>query len=214
MAALHLVVKALEEVLRHALGRPVHQALAQLGHLAADLGMHGVAQFAAGVVRHQDDLGRTLAESGGAALAIESQRVAGGRQHVGQRDLAIEPGRYGTDLDGHADSEVLRTGGLHLVAARDAQLEHLGIVERVPCLSLGHSELAAGLHVHESKLLWICGVVLQPPWRANAPATRPDRLPAARVFPGYVPPASHGRAHAVAPRPAPAVRNRRTAITD
>ena len=44
-------------------------------------------------------------------------------------------------------------GGLDRVAARNAQLEHLRVIEGVPRVLLGDRELAAGLHVHGSGFL-------------------------------------------------------------
>ncbi|MNT11056.1 hypothetical protein D3C72_1459170 [compost metagenome] len=73
MAALHLVVKALEKVLCHAFGRTVDEPLAQLRDLAAHRGMHGVVQLAAFLPsgirgqRHQFDLRVALAKTSDSA---------------------------------------------------------------------------------------------------------------------------------------------------
>src|SRR5256885_13987592 len=78
----------------HVAGGAVDQPLAQLGDLAADLGLHAVAEQAArlacGVsgLGSEGDVGLALAEAGHAALAFKGDAVALGRRDVGQRDLA------------------------------------------------------------------------------------------------------------------------------
>ena len=89
-----------------------------------------------------------LGEAGGAAGALAADLVAVGRIEIGQRDLAGEMRRDGTDL-GRDLRRHLGVGELHdLLAAGDALLQDLGVVERCPDLAARRSEAVLAGHVH------------------------------------------------------------------
>jgi hypothetical protein len=110
------------------------EARADLRQLAADRGVHLVVEdgAGAGLVRPQLDLGAALGEAGDAALALAADLVAVGRVEVGERHLAAEVradrAHPGLDLGGHLGVREF----LDLLAAGDALLEDIGIVERAP----------------------------------------------------------------------------------
>ena len=81
-------------------------------------------------------------------LPFEGQLVAVGRLDVRQRHLAGELGRHRADLECQPDRVFVVAGEFEPVAARDAFLERLGIVERVPGLLLRDAEAAVAEHFH------------------------------------------------------------------
>ena len=147
--AFGLGVKALEKLFRQGLGHPVDQALSQLGDFAADLGGHAVTQLTPLVVGGQGDFGRAFAKSGDPALPFKVQGVAARGLDVREHDLATEFGRHGADLECRAHAELMLTTGFNAVTAGDADLQHLGVIERVPRLLLLDFELAIALHFHD-----------------------------------------------------------------
>jgi hypothetical protein len=94
---------------------------------------------AAGAGR-QLHLGLALAKPGRSALTLKADAVAGRRHDVAQADVALELGRNRPDAQGHADVVFVVGRGLDLVATRDAQLEHLWIIQGLPGLLLRHAQ--------------------------------------------------------------------------
>ena len=146
--AADLVGEGGEELVGHLLGGGVDQAGADLGELAADLGLGGVGEQRHAVVVGQRHVGAALGEAGDAALAFAADGVAIGRIEIGQRDVALEGRRDRADLglDGRRHLGVGEL--LQLLAAGDALLEHDRIVERGPdLLARCRDPIAAG-HFH------------------------------------------------------------------
>ena len=87
-----------EEHVRHLLAGGVDQAGAELGDLAADLGIDDVGQQGARAVIGRLHIGAALGEAGDAALALAGDTVGVGRIEVGQLNLAVEAGGMGPIL--------------------------------------------------------------------------------------------------------------------
>ena len=100
----------------------------------------------------KQDLGVAFAKTGRSTLAFKADGVAVRRVDIRERDLAGELGRHRPDFQRHADGKSIRPMGLDLIAAGDALLEHLRIVECVPGLLLGDGQFAATLHFHFESL--------------------------------------------------------------
>ena len=123
-----------EELVGHLLGGGIDQAGADLGELAADLGLGGVGEQRPVAVGGERHVGAALGEAGDAALALAGDGVAVGRIDVGERDVAVEGrlDRADLGLDGRRH---LGVGDLlQRLAAGNRRLEHGGIVERGPDL--------------------------------------------------------------------------------
>jgi hypothetical protein len=144
--------EAVEELVGHGLGRAVDQPRAELGHLAADLRLHAVAED--GGVRPdvlERHIGAALGEAHRAALALARDGVGGGRIDVGQRHLAAELGRHRAELQRNAGLEAVIAGPLHAFAAGNGGLQHGGVVQRFPdALARGGNMPLAG-HLHGSR---------------------------------------------------------------
>ena len=141
-----------EELVGHLLGGGVDQAGADLGELAADLGLGGVGEQRHAVVVGERHIGAALGEAGGAALALAADGVAVGRVEVGQRDVALEGRRDRADL-GLDGRRHLGVGDLlQRLAAGDAGLEHDRIVEGGPDLVARCRDLIPASHFHEFAL--------------------------------------------------------------
>src|SRR5262249_14262920 len=121
-----------EEFVGQFLGRTVDQALAELRQLAADLGLDVIAEQRAAILVGQPHGGAALGEAGDAALAFARDFVAVGWVEIAQGDLALEARRDGADLHFGYGAKAVLVGLLQLLAAGDAGLQHLGIVELVP----------------------------------------------------------------------------------
>src|SRR6266852_5181759 len=78
-----------EEIVRRLLRRAVDQALAELGELAADLGLDVIGQERAAVLVGERHLGAALGEARDAALAFARDAIAVGWIEVGELDLAL-----------------------------------------------------------------------------------------------------------------------------
>src|SRR5215213_3937335 len=81
--------KLLKKLVRHLLGRPVDQALAQLGELAANLRIHVVGQQRATVLVGERDHRRALGKARDAALPLADDLVAVRRIKIGERHLSL-----------------------------------------------------------------------------------------------------------------------------
>ena len=97
-------------------------------------------------------LGGAFTKTSHTARTIKRDGVALGRHDVGQRDLARELRRHRPDLERHGHGVLIFATGLYLVAAGDAKLENLRVIQRLPGLLLGHGQGAAGLHFHDGFL--------------------------------------------------------------
>src|ERR1700688_327983 len=82
--------KILEKIVSDLLGRTIHQALAELGELAADLRLDIIGEQRAAILFGQLDRSAALGEAGNAAVALTGNPVAIGRIEVGQVDLALK----------------------------------------------------------------------------------------------------------------------------
>src|SRR5262245_35815063 len=127
-----------EEIVGCLLGRTVDQALPELGELAADLRLHVIGKERAAVLVGERHFGAALGEARDTTLAFAGDAVAVGRIEIGEPHLALPARLDRTDLDGGDGLELVVGNLVELLAARDAALEHLGVVE------LGPNHLAAG----------------------------------------------------------------------
>lgn len=125
--------KALEELVGQLAGGAVDQARADLGQLAAHLGVCRVGQPRHGrALRRQLHLRGALAEARGTALAVEVQRVAARRHDVGQFHAALEARLDRPDRGRHGDVVGVLGRRRDAFASRYAALQHGRIVERIP----------------------------------------------------------------------------------
>ena len=150
----------------------------------------------------QIHLGLAFAKAGHTSLPFKGDRVALGRLHIRQRDPAVELGRYRTDLHGHDHRIGAIARILELLAAGQALLQGLRIVERLPGLLLAHGKRTAGMHFH-GVLLFNLG--------AAVAAASPDGQPVAATTAGCARPAWHGCDDAVPARLWPAGHTRQNA---
>src|SRR6185312_7210232 len=127
----------LEKVVGDLLGGAVDQALAELGELAADLRLDVVGEQRAAVLFGERDRRTAFGKTGDAALAFARYPIAIGWIEVGKVHAAFEARLHRADLGGGDRLEFGVGGFVEFLAARDAGLEHLGIVE------LGVDDLAA-----------------------------------------------------------------------
>ena len=130
-----------------------------LRDLAADLRVHRVRQLAAACRPGTScTLAVPLPKPAGAALPLEGQRVAFGRLHVAQGDLAGELGRHRADLDRHADVVLVVAGGSTLSQPGMQALSTSGSFRPSQACCCGDRQRAAALHVHRSFFLRSCQV--------------------------------------------------------
>ena len=122
-----------EEFVGQLLHRALNQPGAELGHLAADLGIGRVAQDgAARAVGLQRHIGGALAEAGGTALALARNAVALRRIEIRQGHLAVEGGLHRADLGGDDGGILVLAGLLDRLAAWNAVLERCRIDQLCP----------------------------------------------------------------------------------
>ena len=145
---MHSCIKSFEKVFCQRFCRSIDQPLPELGDLAADRSLDRITQGMAATRGRELHLGAALAMASGAALPLKADGVALRRVDLRKGNFSGELGRYGADLERHADGVSVRAGGLHLVATGYALLEHFGVVERIPGLLLGDCQFAAALHFH------------------------------------------------------------------
>ncbi len=139
--------EAVEELVGHLLAGRVDEAGAELGHLAPDLRLHGVAEQRVGPVIGEVDRGAALGEAG-AALALTLDAVAVRLVEVEQMHLAAELRGHRADAHGGGGGVVVRAGALQRLAAGNAGAQHLRIVQRVPNLLPRRRDAPLACHVH------------------------------------------------------------------
>ena len=126
----------------------VEQSPTNLAQFAPDRCMHRIGHTGLATLFDQFDLGTAGSHSGSATRALETHQTAFRRNHLGERERAIEPSPNRSKLDHHPRAP----NGVRLVndffTARDAGLQNRCIVERVPNLdSLGfHDHCASQFH--------------------------------------------------------------------
>src|SRR4051812_3634673 len=147
-SALYRLGEVREKFVGQFLGGAVDQALAELRQLAADLRLDLVGQKRAAVLLRKLDHGATLGKAGHPALAFAGDLVAVRRVEIGQRDLALEARRHRTDLHFRRRAKAAIVGLLQLLAAGDAGLQHLGIVELGPHGLARRRKLDFAVHRH------------------------------------------------------------------
>ena len=126
----------------------VDQPRPDLRELAADLRLRGVVDAGALPFGRQRNLCLAVGKARGAALPFEAQRVRIRRSDVGEIDAAVEFRGDGADARGHHDAEFAVRDPLDDLAAGDAGLERVGIVERLPGLLDACGDDAAAFHFH------------------------------------------------------------------
>src|SRR6185295_7060100 len=136
MQLAHLLVEVAEEVAGDLLRRGVDQARADLRQLAADARLDVVGEPGRFPLRRKAHLRAALREPGGAALALEGDRVRIRRLDVGERELALELGAHRPDARDHQHLILVVSDRIDRFAARHALLEHRRVVQRVPGLLL------------------------------------------------------------------------------
>src|SRR5262249_38991952 len=137
-----------EEVVGGLLRRAVDQTLAELGELAADLRLHVIGEKRAAVLAADRPLGAAFAKPRRTALPFAGNAIAVRRIKVGETDLALPARLDGADFDGGDGLEFAFRNFVELLAAWDAALEHLGIVELGPYHLAARGELNLPVHGH------------------------------------------------------------------
>src|SRR5262245_2748700 len=137
-----------EEIVGCLLGRTVDQALPELGELAADLRLHVIGKERAAVLVGERHFGAALGEACDTALAFARDAVAVGRIEIGEPHLALPARLDRTDLDGGDGLELVVGNLVELLAAGNAALEHLRVVELGPYHLAAGGELDLPTHGH------------------------------------------------------------------
>src|SRR5712675_2192290 len=137
-----------EEIIRHFLGGARDEPLAELGELAADLGLDIVGEQRAAVLGLQRDDGAAFGEARDAALALAGNLVAVGRIEVGEMHLTFPLRLDGPDLGDRNRLEFGVGGLVELLATGDAGLQHLGVIELGPDRLARRIELNLSVHRH------------------------------------------------------------------
>src|SRR3569833_1760300 len=119
-SSLHCLGEVREKFVRELLGGTVDQALAELGELAADLGLDIVGQQRAAILVAERDHGAALGETGNAALAFARDLVAVRRIEIAQGHLALEARRHRADLHLGDRTKPAILGPLQLLATGNA----------------------------------------------------------------------------------------------
>ena len=137
-----------EEIIGGLLRRAVDKTLPELSELAADLRLHVISEKRAAILVGERDLGAAFGKAGNAALAFAGNAIAVGWIKVGETHLTL-PARLDRSHFDRGDGLEFAVGNpVELLAAGDAALEHLGIIE----LCLDHvaagSELDLPIHCH------------------------------------------------------------------
>ncbi len=137
-----------KEIIGHLARRAIDQPRTDLRQLAADGGIDAVFQQRPIAIWLKVDLGAAAGKAGGPALAFAGDLVAVGRIEVAERYFAVEAGLHRADAGGHPGHELRIRGFLQFLAAGDALLQDLGIVQGLPhgLARGGNAELAC--HVH------------------------------------------------------------------
>src|SRR6266566_2103188 len=130
--SLHRLGKIGKELIGQLFGGPVDQALAELGELAADLGLDIISEKRAAILVGQSDRSAALGKAGDAALALARDLVAVWRIEIAQRDLALEARRHRPDLHFRDRAETIVVGLFQFLASGNAGLEHFRIVQLGP----------------------------------------------------------------------------------
>ena len=138
-----------EEIVGDLGRRTVDQAGADLCDLAPDVGLHGVDERRLVIPRRrQRHLRLAVGEARGTALPFELERIAGRRRAVGHAHRAGEARRHGTHARGHHRAPLVVAGALERLAAGQAGLEDVGVVQRRPhFLGRGGDDPRVG-HLH------------------------------------------------------------------
>src|SRR5215813_11173929 len=148
--------EALEEIVRRLLGRAVDQALAELGQLAADLRLDVVGEQRTAILVGQRHLGIALGEAGHTALAFAGDAVAAGRIEVEEPHLSLPTRLDRADLEAGDGLEFGVRVLVELLAAGDAVLEHLRVVEHRPDLVAAGRKLDLPGHRHRHRRTLHC----------------------------------------------------------
>ena len=132
-AAAHGLGEVGEELVRHLLGDAIDEPPAELGQLAADLGLHVVIQLGrAAVGVFELHHGAALGETRHAALALADDPVAVRRIDIGERDFSLEGGAHRPDLDLGGGGEPVVARRLEALASGNAGAQHVRIVQLGP----------------------------------------------------------------------------------
>src|SRR5262245_15877868 len=140
-----------EEIVSGLFGRAVDQTLAELSELAADLRLDVIREKRAAILVAERYLGVTLGKTRDATLAFAHDPIAVGRIEIRELDLSLPARFHWTDLDGGDGLEFRIRVLVEHLASRDADLEHLGVVEHRPYLIARCRELNLSVHGHRHR---------------------------------------------------------------
>src|SRR5207302_10859434 len=147
-SALYCLGEIREKVIGQFLGGAVDQTLAELRQLAADLRLDVVGEQRATVLLGELHDRAALGEAGHPALALAGDLVAVRRVEIAERDLALEARRHRADLHFRHRAKTAVVGLLQVLAAGDAGLQHLGIIELGPHGLARRRKLDFAVHCH------------------------------------------------------------------
>src|SRR5262249_3502307 len=140
-----------EELVGELARRAIDQPLADLGELTADLGFDVVDEQRAAILWLQLHGGAPLVQAPDAALASAGNLVAVGRIEIAQPHLAFEARFDRADLVGGDRLELGVRQLVQRLAAGDADLQHLRVVQLLPDGFLGRPQLNLAGHVHRHR---------------------------------------------------------------
>src|SRR6516225_999694 len=142
-----------EEIVRCFLCRTVDQALSELRQLAADLCLDVIGKKRATVLVRERDRCAAFCESRDASLPFAGNAVAVRRIEIGKPDFSLPACLDWTNLHGRNSLELVVRDPVELLAARNAALEHFGIVELRPDDFPGCGKLDLPIHGHRHRLV-------------------------------------------------------------
>ena len=126
----------------------VDEPLPHLRDSPADLRAHHVGKQRGRALVGERDLRAALGEARRAPLALEAQRVALGRGHVLELEVAVELRAHRPEGGRDHDAIGVVARALDRLAAGNRGAQALRVVQRTPCLLAGHRQPAFALEVH------------------------------------------------------------------
>src|SRR3974390_3375222 len=142
-----------EEIVRCFLRRAVDQSLSELRQLAADLRLHVIGKKGAAVLVRERDRGAAFCEPRDAPLPFAGNTVAVRRIEIRKPYFPLPARLDWADLHGRDSLELVVRDPVELLTARNAALEHFGIVELGPDDFPGRGKLDLPIHGHRHRLV-------------------------------------------------------------
>ncbi len=119
-----------------------------MGQLSADLGMHLVGQDRIGSILAKRYRSLSLRKAGDTTLPLEADSIGIWWIRVFQMHLALELGLHWSNRRSQCEVVFRRRYALDRLAAVDARLENVQVIEAIPDTLLGSGDALLAAHVH------------------------------------------------------------------